>query len=122
MPDEVEVVSDTEIDKEVIKLIHEELNGPELWGYIFEMGRLADADLVVENDGSVVRCGEGGVREHIVMRYPGTAMKSHQRAVFRAEIAYNLVPRLIGDTIVREWDLSGSLRHYSERERRYTQL
>lgn len=65
-------------EPEVIELVHEELDGPELLGLVREMGRRPCAYLVVEDDGDTVGGVDLGVGDQVVVEHAWSGVKSRR--------------------------------------------
>ena len=97
IPQKIEIFLDLEVPEEIIELVDEELDGPELYVTLLfgDMGRHSTADLVVEDDGDLVLGPEIGEGEHVIVDDAWASVEDHQGAMFPVgEVPVDLVPGL----------------------------
>ena len=77
LAEEVVVVLDVEFLEEVVELVEEQLDGPEIavTHLVGEVGGVAAAELVVHNYGGAVKGCDVLEGEHVGVRDAGTAME-----------------------------------------------
>jgi len=74
LPEEVKVVRDAEVPREVFELGDEERRREEGGGVVAQARRGAAAELIVEDDGPPARTVQVGVREHVPVREARSAV------------------------------------------------
>ena len=117
MPEQVEVVLDPQVLKEVCELLHEEVLRPEACVALLLriVGGVAVANLIVENDGDSVSGQEVREGEEVVVRDAWPAVQTHERTA-RFDVAEDLVPCLRGGLSPAYLEINCALGHLASKQ------
>lgn len=107
MSSEVEAVLNSEVIDEVDKLIDEEIDVPESWRLLPQMGGFSVTKLIIENDRNIVFGCQLCKWDEIVVDQSWTAVQYDKRHVLSVlQVSKALEVRLEGFAVMMEVDLS----------------